>query len=136
MTGTMIDSNVLLDVLTEDARWLDWSSSALERCANEGSLYINPVIYAEVSMRFRRIEDVESSLPREVFARLQIPFEAAFLAGKAFLAYRKRGGARTATLPDFFIGAHAAIAGLRLLTRDARRYRTCFPSLHLVSPGD
>ena len=136
MPGTLVDSNVLLDVYTEDPRWFAWSSSVLEQCANEGRLYINPIVYAEVSIRFKKIEDVEDALPHEYFQRLPMPFEAAFLAGKAFLAYRKKGGAKTSTLPDFFVGAHAAIAGLRLLTRDSRRYRTYFPSLELVSPGD
>ena len=134
MPDTLVDSNVLLDVLTEDRRWFEWSSSALEKCANAGRLYINPIVYAEVSVGFKKIEEVEAGLPHEFFQRLQIPFEAAFLAGKAFLAYRRKGGARTSTLPDFFIGAHAAIAGLRLLTRDSRRYRTYFPSLEMVCP--
>jgi predicted nucleic acid-binding protein len=134
MPGTLVDSNVVLDVLTEDPRWFKWSSSALERCANEGKLYINPVVYAEVSVRFKTIEEFEASLPREFFERLQMPYEAAFLAGKVFLAYRKEGGTKVSTLPDFFIGAHAAVAGLRLLTRDGRRYRTYFPSLELISP--
>jgi len=136
MPDTLVDSNVLLDVLTEDPRWFEWSSSALEQCANAGRLYINPIVYAEVSVGFKKIEEVEAALPREFFQRLQIPFEAAFLAGKAFLAYRKKGGARTSTLPDFFIGAHAAIAGLRLLTRDSRRYKAYFPSLGLVCPAE
>ena len=136
MPDTLVDSNVLLDVLTEDRRWFEWSSSALEQCANAGRLYINPIVYAEVSVRFKTIEEIEAALPREFFQRLQIPFEAAFLAGKAFLAYRKKGGARTSTLPDFFVGAHAAIAGLRLLTRDSRRYKAYFPSLGLVCPAE
>jgi len=134
MPDTLVDSNVLLDVLTEDRRGFEWSSSAIEKCANAGRLYINPIVYAEVSVRFKTIEEVEASLPHEFFQRLQIPFEAAFLAGKAFLAYRKKGGGRTSTLPDFFVGAHAAIAGLRLLTRDSRRYKAYFPSLELVCP--
>ena len=136
MPDTLVDSNVLLDVLTEDRRWFEWSSSALEQCANAGRLYINPIVYAEVSVRFKTIEEIEAALPREFFQRLQIPFEAAFLAGKAFLAYRKKGGARTSTLPDFFVGAHAAIAGLCLLTRDSRRYKAYFPSLGLVCPAE
>ncbi len=134
MAGTLVDSNVILDVVTEDARWYPWSSSAIERCANEGPLYINPIIYAEVSIGFAAIEEVETALPAEFFVRLQIPVEAAFLAGKAFLRYRKDRGPRTSALPDFFIGAHAAIAGLRLLTRDRRRYRTYFPSVVILAP--
>jgi len=134
MSGVLIDSNVLLDVLTEDPSWYDWSSAALEKCANESSLYINPIIYAEVSVGFDKIEDLEAALPEEIFRRLHLPLEAAFLAGKAFLQYRRQGGTRSTTLPDFFIGAHAAVSGLRLLTRDERRYRRYFPKLSLIAP--
>lgn len=134
MKGTLVDSSVLLDVLTEDPKWLDWSAGALGRCMNEGPTFINPIVYAEVSIGFERIEEVEAALPGHHFRRLPIPLEAAFLAGKAFLSYRRRGGTRTSTLPDFIIGAHAAVASLRLLTRDARRYRTYFPTLRLVAP--
>ena len=134
MRGVLVDSNVLLDVLTEDAVWYNWSSAALERCASESTLYVNPIIYAEVSIGFDRIEDLEAALPDEMFRRLPLPLEAAFLAGKAFVRYRRRGGARTSTLPDFFIGAHAAVSGLRLLTRDDRRYRSYFPRVEFVSP--
>lgn len=136
MPGTMIDSNVLLDVLTEDPIWFDRSSAVLERCADEGDLCINAVIYAEVSVGFDKIEDVEAALHHDYFTRLPIPLEAAFLAGKAFAAYRKRDGRKTSTLPDFFIGAHAAVLGLRLLTRDASRYRTYFPGIDLIIPGN
>ena len=135
MSGVLVDSNVMLDVLTEDTGWYDWSSSALERCANASTLYINPIIYAEVSIRFERIEDLEATLPREVFRRLELPLEAAFLAGKAFVRYRRRGGVRTSTLPDFFIGAHAAVAGLKLLTRDDKTYRQYFPTVTFISPA-
>jgi predicted nucleic acid-binding protein len=134
MGRVLVDSNVLLDVLTEDARWLDWSSSALERCADESVLVINPMIYAEVSVGFDRIEDVEAAIPSDSFERIWLPYEAAFLAGKCFRAYRRRGGSRTSPLPDFYIGAHAAVAGMTLLTRDPRRYRTYFPKLQLVAP--
>jgi len=134
MRGVLVDSNVLLDVLTEDAVWYEWSSSALERCASESTLYVNPIIYAEVSIGFDRIEDLEAALPDEMFRRLPLPLEAAFLAGKAFVRYRRRGGTRTSTLPDFFIGAHAAVSGLRLLTRDGQRYKTYFPTVGFVSP--
>lgn len=134
MKGTLVDSNVLLDVLTEDPRWGEWSATALEHCANNGALFINAIIYAEVSIGFATIEELEEALPPESFERLHLPLEAAFLAGKAFLRYRHRKGLRTSPLPDFFIGAHAAVAGLRLLTRDGRRYRTYFPSLELVAP--
>lgn len=134
MKGTLVDSNVLLDVLTEDPRWGGWSSAALERCADGGPLFINAIVYAEVSIGFETIEEFEEALPPESFGRLHLPLEAAFAAGKAFLRYRRRKGIRTSPLPDFFIGAHAAVAGLRLLTRDGRRYRTYFPSLELLAP--
>ena len=134
MAGTLVDSNVILDVLTEDARWYAWSAAALAQAANEGPLCINPIIYAEVSIGVATIEAMEEVLPAESFPRLPIPLEAAFLAGKAFLRYRKRKGTKIMPLPDFFIGAHAAVAGLRLLTRDSRRYRTYFPSVEIIAP--
>jgi len=129
-----VDSNVLLDVLTNDPVWSAWSAARLEECASEGALYINPLIYAEVSIGFDRIEQVETALPEASFRRLPLPSEAAFLAGKAFVRYRQQGGARASTLPDFFIGAHAAVADLRLLTRDASRYRTYFPTVRIIAP--
>lgn len=132
--GTLVDSNVLLDVLTEDPAWLDWSIEALASAAEAGPLYINPVVYAEVSIRFTRIEDVEAALPPSDFRRASIPWEAAFLAGKAFVSYRRNGGTRNSALPDFFIGAHASVDGLRLLTRDRARYRTYFPTVTLTAP--
>jgi len=134
MAGTLVDSNVILDVLNEDPRWYAWSSNALAQCANVGPLYINPIIYAEVSIGVATIEELEEVLPPESFPRLPIPLEAAFLAGKAFLRYRKRKGTKITPLPDFFIGAHAAVAGLQLLTRDSRRYRTYFPSIEIIAP--
>ena len=132
--ATLVDANVLLDLLTQDAYWLDWSSAALAAAADEGSLHINPVIYAEASVRFSRIEDLDEALPMERFAREPLPWPAAFLAGKLFLEYRRRGGERRSPLPDFFIGAHAAVAGMRLLTRDADRYRSYLPRLALIAP--
>jgi predicted nucleic acid-binding protein len=134
MTAVLVDSNVLLDIFTEDRRWLSWSSAALERAANESRLVINPVIYGEVSIRFERIEELDEALPSAMFEREAIPYEAAFLAGKAFVAYRRRTGIKTSPLPDFYVGAHAAIRGYRLLTRDISRYRTYFPKLTLVAP--
>jgi predicted nucleic acid-binding protein len=134
MPATLVDSNVILDVVTEDPEWLDWSASALAARANEGRLVINPVVYAEVAARFERIEDLEAALPAEYYDRQALPWEAAFLAGRSFVRYRRRGGARRSPLPDFYIGAHALVAGLTLLTRDARRYRTYFPKLRLVAP--
>ena len=136
MVTTLVDSNVLLDVLTEDEAWCAWSSGALALAAERGRLAINPVVYAEVSTRFSRIEELELALPADSFGREAISYEAAFLAEKAFRSYRRRGGERRSTLPDFFIGAHAAVAGYELLTRDAARYRTYFPRLRIWSPGD
>lgn len=134
MTAVLIDANVLLDVMTEDERWLAWSAGAIERAAERHRLVINPVIYAEVSIRYSQIEELDIALPATMFDRESIPYEAAFLAGKVFLAYRRRGGTRQSPLPDFFIGAHAAVAGYRLMTRDVARYRTYFPKLSLISP--
>ncbi len=131
---TLVDSNVLLDIITEDDEWLDWSSSALSACAERGRLVVNPLVYAEVSIGFSAIEDLDDALPAEYFVREPLPWAAAFLAGKAFMQYRRRGGARPHPLPDFYIGAHAAIAGYTLLTRDARRYRTYYPKLRVIAP--
>lgn len=134
MTPTLVDTSVILDVATDDARWADRAAAALARAANEGPLVINPVIYAEVSAGYTAIEDVEDALPRQLFRRDALPWEAAFLAGRAFVSYRRRRGTRDRTLPDFFIGAHAAVAGLRLLTRDAARIRTYFPRVIVIEP--
>ncbi len=133
----LVDSNVLIDVLGDDPVWGDWSARALERVAAVESLVVNPIIYAEVSTGYARIEDVERALNLADFRREQLPWEAGFLAGKAFLAYRRRGGSARSPLPDFYVGAHAAVCGHRLLTRDARRYRTYFPRLDVIAPpGD
>ena len=131
---TLVDSNVILDIVTEDAEWEDWSASMLSAAAREGRLVINPLIYAEVSCGFAAIEDLDDAVPAEYFTREPLPWPAAFLAAKAFVAYRRRGGKRPAPLPDFYIGAHAAIAGHTLLTRDARRYKTYFPKLRIIAP--
>jgi predicted nucleic acid-binding protein len=131
---TLVDSNVILDIVTEDAEWEDWSASMLSAAAREGRLVINPLIYAEVSCGFAAIEDLDDAVPAEYFTREPLPWPAAFLAAKAFVAYRCRGGKRSAPLPDFYIGAHAAIAGHTLLTRDARRYKTYFPKLRIIAP--
>ena len=132
--AVLVDSNVLLDVLTDDPRWSAWSQQALARCADEGALAINPIIYAEVSIRFATIEDLEEALAPHLFERLPLPWEAAFLAGKSFLDHRRRGGRKRSPLPDFYIGAHAAVADLTLLTRDPTRYRTYFPRVRLIAP--
>ena len=134
MPATLVDSNVILDVVTDDQEWGDWSADQLAAAAHHGALIINPVIYAEVSAGFERIEDLDDVLPASYYRRLPLPFEAAFLAGQCFVKYRKRGGSRRSPLPDFYIGAHAAIAGFTLLTRDASRYRTYFPTLRIVAP--
>jgi hypothetical protein len=132
--GTLVDTNVLFDFLSQDADWFDWSAAMLTDAADRGPIVINPIVYAEVSVRYDRIEDVESALSPEYFVRAPLPWEAAFLAAKCFERYRRRGGARRSPLPDFFIGAHAAVAGLTLLTRDPQRYRDYFPRLTLIAP--
>jgi hypothetical protein len=132
--AVLVDSNVLLDVLTDDPRWSPWSMEALADQGDRDVLAINPIIYAEVSMGFDRIEDLDAALPPPTFHRLPLPWEAGFLAGKCFLAYRKRGGGRASPLPDFYIGAHASVSRMKLLTRDAARYRTYFPKLELSAP--
>ncbi len=134
MATVLVDSNVLLDILTEDATWYDWSADALRTEADQSVLVINPIVYAEVSVRFERIEELDDALPRNLFRRDTLPWEAAFLAGKAFVNYRRRRGTRQSPLPDFYIGAHAAVAGLALLTRDPARYRTYYPSVELICP--
>jgi len=135
MTAVLVDSNVLLDIMTEDTRWFSWSAETLADAADRFRLVINPIIFAEVSIRYSRIEDLDAALPKTILDREPIPYEAAFLASKAFLAYRRRGGSKRSALPDFFIGAHAAIAGYDLITRDAHRYRTYFPKLPLIAPN-
>ena len=134
MPEILVDSNVILDIVTEDVRWLGPSSARLAGLAGDHSFVINPIIYAEVSIGFERIEDLEAALPAEFFRREDLPWEAAFLAGKCFLKYRRAGGTRRSPLPDFYIGAHAAVGGMPLLTRDATRYRTYFPKLSLLVP--
>ena len=130
----LVDSNVLLDVLQEDKRWFAWSARQLAECAEQAGLVINPVIYAEVSIGFDSIEALEDALPPQQVRREPLPWEAAFLAGKCFLRYRRSGGTRRSPLPDFFIGAHASVAGMPLLTRDASHYRSYFPKLALIAP--
>jgi len=134
VAATLVDSNVLLDILTEDDEWFEWSADRLTDAASAGSIVINPIIYAEVSPRFERIEDLDEALPTDYYRRVPLPWEAAFLAGQCFVTYRRRGGERRSPMPDFYIGAHAAVSGLTLLTRDARRYRKYFPTLRIVAP--
>lgn len=133
-TRVLVDSNVLLDVFTEAPEWFDWSAAALADSAERAILAINPIIYAEVSVGFNRIERLDEHLPERAYRRLALPWPAAFLAGKCFLAYRRAGGSRRSPLPDFYIGAHAAVERMALLTRDPSRYRTYFPKLDLIAP--
>jgi predicted nucleic acid-binding protein len=130
----LADSNVLLDVIQDDPQWADWSATQIERLADAGELAINPIVFAEVSVAYAHAWEVDQMLDRLALKRLDLPWEAAFLAGKAFMAYRQRGGARRSPLPDFYIGAHAAVAGCKLLTRDEQRYRTYFPGVKLIAP--
>lgn len=129
-----MDSSVILDIVTTDSTWAAWSECALAQVRDEGRLVINPIVYAEVSTGFDRIEDLDEAVPVADFGRESLPYEAGFVAGKAFLAYRKRGGQRRSPLPDFYIGAHAAVRKYRLLTRDVARYRNYFPSVELFTP--
>ena len=131
---TLVDSNVLLDLLTDDPVWAERSSAAIARAADEGRLAINPIVYAEVSVGYERIEELDAALPPDDFTRLPLPWAAAFLAGKCFARYRRAGGKRRSPLPDFYIGAHAAVEGLTLLTRDAGTYRTYLPRLSVSTP--
>lgn len=130
----LVDSNVILDIATEDETWFQWSSETLGRYAETHILVINPIIYSEVSIGFDRIEDVETILSPDFFRRDPLPWESAFLAGQCYLAYRRRSGKKRSTLPDFFVGAHAAVADIPLLTRDTSRYRTYFPKLKIIAP--
>ena len=131
---TLVDANVLLDLVTDDPRWAQWSIAALEAASLRGPMQINDVIYAELSVRYQRIEDLDAFVEQAGLTQAPIPKAALFLAGKVFMDYRRSGGSRTGVLPDFFIGAHAAVSGLPLLTRDLGRYRTYFPTLTLITP--
>ncbi|MFP6772415.1 MAG: type II toxin-antitoxin system VapC family toxin [Alphaproteobacteria bacterium] len=135
MRPVLVDSNVILDVAGNDKTWQNWSANALAEAANSAILVINPLVYAEVSVGYRNIEDLEYALPTSMHRRDNLPYEAAFLAGKCFLAYRQRGGSRTSPMPYFYIGAHAAVSDYRLLTRDVGRYKGFFPTLDLIIPN-
>ena len=130
----LVDTNVLLDIFTDDARWRSWSEAAIRDALVSGSVAINPIIYAEASLAFDDAGLLDRSLDALMLARVPLPYSAAFMAGRAYLRYRRAGGVRASPLPDFYIGAHAAAADLTLVTRDARRYRTCFPSVKLMAP--
>lgn len=134
MNGLLVDSNIILDVVLDDPVWADWSEAALAEYSMKAMLYINPIIYTEVSIGFRDIEELESVLFKAGFKMLQLPKEALFLAGKAFLNYKRKTGLKRSPLPDFYIGAHAAVLDLDLITRDVNRYKTYFPALRLVCP--
>ena len=131
--GVLVDSNVLLDLFTDDPAWAAWSEARLAEAFDAGQVVINPLVYAEISVAFERIEALEAALPEQL-GREDLPWEAAFLAGKCFVDYRRRGGTRRSPLPDFYIGAHAAVTGRALLTRDANRYETLLPTLTLICP--
>jgi predicted nucleic acid-binding protein len=131
---TLVDSNVIIDVLSKNPVWAEWSEKNLREATDGDEVAINPIIYAEISSGFATIADLDQDLSPVTFRRLALPYEAGFVAGRAFVEYRRRGGARTSPLPDFYIGAHAAVLGLTLLTRDARRYASYFPKLRLISP--
>ena len=134
MKGVLVDSNIILDVFLNDLKWGDWSESKLEEYSDQTSLYINSIIYSEISIGFELIEDLESAISKAGFHMLEIPKEALFLAGKVYVKYKRRRGAKRTPLPDFFIGAQAAVMNLNLLTRDISRYQSYFPTVKLIAP--
>ncbi|MGH9820150.1 MAG: type II toxin-antitoxin system VapC family toxin [Pyrinomonadaceae bacterium] len=134
MKEVLVDSSVLIDVLLRDTQWFEWSSSALTAASNAGEVVINPIIFAEVSIRYRSTEDLDKVLPESLYRRDDIPYRAAFLAGRAFMKYRRQGGSRISPMPDFYVGAHAEVSGFRVLTRDPRRIRRYFPAVELIEP--
>jgi len=134
MKGILVDSNIILDVFLNDLKWADWSESKLVEYSDYTSLYINSIIYSEISIGFKLIEDLEGAIIKAGFQMLEIPKEALFLAGKAYLKYKRRKGVKRTPLPDFFIGSQAAVLNLNLLTRDVSRYQTYFPTVKLIAP--
>jgi predicted nucleic acid-binding protein len=134
MTDTLVDTNIIIDLAGPDPEWGEWSAQALAAAGDDGALIVNQVIYAELAARYRTREQLDDTLRRADFKRESLPWDAAFMAGVAFLSYRRRGGSRQLPLPDFFIGAHAAARGYRLLTRDRGHYAAYFPTLQLLSP--
>jgi predicted nucleic acid-binding protein len=134
MNGVLVDSNVILDLLLDDPNWADWSETALADASQSSTLYINQIVYTEVSIAFDKIEELEAALYKGGFQLLEIPKEALFLAGKAYLRYRRAKGTRRSPLPDFYIGAQAAVLGMDLITRDEGRYRTYFPTVRVICP--
>jgi predicted nucleic acid-binding protein len=136
MSDFIVDSCVLLDLFTNDPVWADWSEAVLDRCGKKNTLYINSIIYAEISVGFNEVEEVENVVTECCLEFSDIPRKALFLAGKAFLEYRRKNGTKTSPLPDFFIGAHAAVSHFSLITRDVKKYRTYFPQVKLISPEE
>jgi len=134
MKGVLLDSNIILDVFLNDPKWADWSESKLDEYDQLGILYINSIIYSEISIGFKKIEDLEVAIAKAGFQMLQIPKEALFLAGKVYLKYRKTKGTKRSPLLDFYIGAHAAVQNLGLITRDISRYQSYFPTVKLITP--
>ena len=134
MRSTLIDSSVLIDLFDAESEWQGWSDAMVAECRDRGPIFINPVILAEVSAGFDSYDAVNEHLPEDFVRREALPWEAAFLAARAFIIYRHAGGERRSPLPDFYIGAHATVAGHTLLTRDPRRYRHYFPKLRIVAP--
>lgn len=134
MKGLLVDSNVILDIFLDDPKWADWSVTALANASNDSTLYINQIVYTEVSIGFKKIEELESALHAGGFQMLEIPNEALFLAGKAYLSYKRNRGTKKSPLPDFYIGAQAAVLSMDLITRDKDRYRTYFPTVKLICP--
>ncbi len=134
MTSTLVDSNVVLDLVDEDENWTSWSALNLKEAADRGPIVINSIIFAELSMGFAELAELNQKLSAMDLQREGLPWDAAFQAGKAHALYRKREGKRDRTLPDFFIGAHAVSRRYQLLTRDPRRYRSYFPTLHIIAP--
>jgi predicted nucleic acid-binding protein len=134
MNAVLVDSSLVLDLFTADERFCEPSMALLTRWGSTHELCINDIVYAEVSVGFSRVESLDQALAGSGFRHLPIPKEALFLAGKAFLGYRRRGGTRLSPLPDFFIGAHAAVSGIPLLTRDSGRIRACYPTVRMLEP--
>jgi hypothetical protein len=134
MRSTLVDSSVLIDLFDDTSEWRDWSEAMIAECGNRGPLVINPIVYAEVAAGFEDIDELDEALSPDFLKREPLPWPAGFLAGHAFVRYRRLGGTRPSVLPDFYIGAHAAVAGHTLLTRDPRRYRYYFPKLRIVAP--
>jgi len=134
INGILVDSCVLLDLFTDDENWADWSEATLEKYSQTNTLYINSIVYTEISIGFDRVEEVENAIDALGIKVLELPREALFLTGKAYLKYRKNKGTKTLPLPDFFIGAHASVSQFWLVTRDVAKYKTYFPQVNLIHP--